>query len=195
MLEVLNDSFAGMREYRHRGILDRARLTVTYRVDEAEQESRLERGLGSVEDEFLLAALMTLPTDGLREVDPRFTRVLHSPRAASVATVIDDPDGGTWAQRRLGVPLEVEQIEIEASSWSRGIAAAHQWAGYARRCVRARGPLNAFTLTEATHYGIGVIAEDGACVVAPGAYSPQRWSSARWRLAEMVYGQFRELSS
>ncbi|WP_181032912.1 hypothetical protein [Clavibacter michiganensis] len=195
MLELLNECMPGERSFRHTGILDRTALTVTYRVNEAEQEARVARGVESVEDEFLLSALMTMPTDSLGAVDPRFARVLHTARAACVATVLDDPEGGTWAQRRLGVPLEVAEIEIATDNWARGITAAHKWVGYAPRWVRLQGAVSAIVLTEAAHYGVGVVTADGDRLVEPAAYRPERWSSARWRLAELIYGQFRTLST
>lgn len=195
MLEVLSTAAPGTRAFRHTGVLDRTRVTVTYLLDVTEHVSRVACGLGSVTDEFLLAGLMTLPSDSLGPVDERFTKVLRTPSAARLAAVFDDPDGGTWGQRRISAPVDLLEIEIEATSWRRGCSAAHRWAGYGRRLVRTGSSIKPFELTEASHYGIGLVNLDGERTLDPSPFRPQRWTSARWRIAELVYGQFIALNS
>ena len=193
MLESLGGVSTGTRAFRHSGVIERSQMTITYLVDIEEHESRKARGVHAVSDEFLLAGLISVPIEGLGPVGDRFAKLFRSPATAQVAAVIDDPDGRVWAQRILGVPVELVEIEISATTWRRGCAAAHRWAGYGRRMVRTDATLNNFELTEAAHYGIGIISSQGTRTLEPGPFLPERWSSARWRMAELVYSQFLDL--
>lgn len=179
--------------YRHEGTFDRSLLTVTYTVNRAEHDARLHAGLREIRSEFLLAALLSVPEDRLGPVSPRFERVLRQADHAHLATVLEDPDGGLWAQRCVQPAVDVRSIEITSTSLRRGCAVAHRWAGYGPRTIKTSASASTFDLTEASHYGIGLQMTDGECVMPPAAYVPQRWSSARWRFAELVYGQFRDL--
>lgn len=190
MLEVLQEADA----YRHEGVFDRSMLTVTYSVNRAEHEARLRAGLREIRDEFLLAALLSAPEDQLAPVSSRFERELRKADSAHLATVLEDPEGGLWAQRRVQPAVDVRSIEITSTSLKRGCTVAHRWAGYGPRTITTSASASTFELTEASHYGIGLQMTDGECVMPPAAYVPQRWSSARWRFAELVYGQFRELT-
>jgi len=195
MLEVLGLRGAGNRAFRHTGSFDGACLTVTYLVDLAEHESRLSRGLGAVTDEFLLAGLLSLPTEDMAAVEPRFARALRSADASRVSAVIRDPEGGFWGRRRLGVPVEILELETESARWRRGREVAHQWVGYGPRLVNVYDEIQPFEIAEASHYGIGLVARDGVRILEPAPYSPQRWTSARWRLSELVYTQFLKLDA
>ena len=190
MLELLQESDA---IYRHEGKFDRSVLTVTYAVNRIEHEARVRSGLRDIRNEFLLAALLSAPEDQLGPVSPRFERVLREADSAHLATLLDDPEGGLWAQRRTQPPVDVRSIEITSTSLKRGCSVAHRWAGYGPRTITTSASVSTFELTEASHYGIGLQMPDGECVMMPAAYVPQRWSSARWRFAELVYGQFRDL--
>jgi len=194
MLEILSSTAPGTQTFRHPGTFDRTLLTVSYRVDLAEHERRLTADLGAVVDEFLLAALMTLPERDLGLVSRRFERVVRKSAGSALATLVEDPEGGLWGQRRLGIAVEVDWLHIDSVSWARGRDTAHNWVGYGPRVVRTPEELTQFELTEAAHYGIGVEDAYGKRLLEPGTYAPQRWSSARWRFSEMVYRQFRELS-
>lgn len=189
MLEVLQEAGA----YRHEGVFDRSLLTVTYSVNHAEHEARVRAGLREIRNEFLLAALLSAPEDQLGPVSPRFERVMRKADSAHLATLLEDPDGGLWAQRRVQPAVDVRSIEITSSTLKRGCSIAHRWAGYGPRTITTSASVSTFELTEASHYGIGLQMTDGECVMLPAAYVPQRWSSARWRFAELVYGQFRDL--
>lgn len=193
MLEVLSTPHASGTVFRHLGVFDRAELTVTYAVDWLEHESRLSEGIGALSDELLLAALLHIPDDCLGKVDPRFEKILQKPGAASLALVLSDPDGGLWAQRRVRPTVHVMGIEIAASSLRHGCSAAQRWAGYGPRTVLASANASTFELTEAAHYGIGFVTSDGQHLLSPATFVPERWTSARWRLAELVYAQFREM--
>lgn len=191
MLELLQESDA---IYRHEGTFDRSVLTVTYAVNRVEHAARVRAGLREIRDEFLLAALLSVPEDQLGPVSPRFERVLRQTDNAHLATVLEDPEGGLWAQRCARPALDIRSIEITSTSLKHGCAVAHRWAGYGPRTITTSAPVSTFELTEASHYGIGLQLTDGECVTMPAAYVPQRWSSARWRFAELVYGQFRNLN-
>ena len=180
--------------YRHEGVFDRSMLTVTYSVNRAEHEARVRAGLREIRDEFLLAALLSAPEDQLGPVPPRFEPVLRKVDSAHLATVLEDPDGDLWAQRRIQPAVDVRSIEITSANLKRGCTVAHRWAGYGPRTITTSASVSAFELTEASHYGIGLQLTDGECVMMPAAFVPQRWSSARWRFAELVYGQFRDLN-
>jgi hypothetical protein len=191
VLEMLRESDA---IYRHEGMFDRSLLTVTYSVNRAEHEARVSAGRRELRGEFLLAALLSAPEDQLGPVSPRFEPVLRKASSAHLATILEDPEGGLWAQRRVQPAVDVRSIEITSSSLERGCSIAHRWAGYGPRTITMSASVSEFELTEASHYGIGLQMADGECVMLPAAFVPQRWSSARWRFAELVYGQFRDLN-
>ncbi|GAA3640640.1 hypothetical protein GCM10022200_25420 [Microbacterium awajiense] len=191
MLEVLQESDA---IYRHEGVFDRSLLTVTYSVNRAEHEARVRAGRREIRDEFLLAALLGAPEDRLQPVSPRFERVLRKADSAPLVTILEDPEGGLWAQRRVQPAVDVRSIEITSTSLKRGCIVAHRWAGYGPRTITTSASVSTFELAEASHYGIGLQMTDGECVMMPATFVPERWSPARWRFAELVYGQFRELN-
>lgn len=191
MLEVLQESDA---TYRHEGVFDRSLLTVTYSVNLDEHDARVRAGRREIRDEFFLAALLSVPEDQLGKVSPRFERVLRKADSAHLATILEDPEGGLWAQRRAQPAVDVRSIEITSTSLKRGCSVAHRWAGYGPRTIMTSASASTFELTEASHYGIGLQTPDGEYVIMPAAFVPQRWSSARWRFAELVYGQFRDLN-
>ncbi|GIT78495.1 hypothetical protein LLS1_01640 [Leifsonia sp. LS1] len=194
MLEALHTPHESEMIFRHQGSFDGAELTVTYAVDRVEHEYRLDNGMAAVADEFLLAALLSVPEDRLVRVDSRFEKALSTSSVAPLATVLQDPEGGVWAQRRAHPAANVIGIEIVSSSLRRGCSAAQRWAGYGPRTVQAPAKASTFELTEAAHYGIGVITDEGQQLLSPAPFVPVRWSSARWRFAELVYAQFRELA-
>lgn len=193
MLEVVSTTGTARDMFRHMGVFDNAELTVTYAVDRAEHEARVQAGVAAFTDEFLLAALLSVPDDRLGPVESRFDRVLRRSASARAATVLDDPEGGTWAQRRIRSAVDILGIEISSQSLRRGCSVAHRWAGYGPRTVHSPVLANTMDLTEASHYGIGFVVGNGEHVLPPAPFVPHRWSSARWRFAELVYGQFREL--
>ncbi|MFF2243298.1 hypothetical protein ACFVTM_03850 [Arthrobacter sp. NPDC058130] len=185
---------SGARMFRHSGMFDGCPLTVTYLVDDKEHRSRSDKALGAVTDERTLAALLALPVDDLAPVPSRFLKALSGNGTASLAMLIREPHGSTWGQRKLGVPVEVLEIEARARDWTRGCALAHRWVGYAPRTVRVACPIPGdptLLLTEAAHYGLGVIAgAQDTRLLKPSAYEPRRWTPSRWRFAELVYEQF-----
>jgi hypothetical protein len=191
VLEVLQESDA---IYRHEGVFDRSLLTVTYSLNRGEHEARVRDGRREIRDEFLLAALLGTPEDRLEPVSPRFERVLRNADSAHLVAILEDPEGGLWAQRRVQPAVDVRSIEITSTSLKRGCTVAHRWAGYGPRTITTSASVSTFELSEASHYGIGLQLTDGECVMMPAAFVPQRWSSARWRFAELVYGQFRDLT-
>jgi len=185
---------SGATLYRHTGRFDRSWLTVTYALNEDEHSSRQTQGLGAVTNERLLAALLAAPHDDLAPVPALFDDAFGAPNAHTMAVVIEDVDGTRWAQRTLQAPLEIIEIEARARDWESGSAVVHDWAGYGARSVRVEHLCETgapWVLIQAAHYGIGLI--DGCCehqLLAPGEYRSERWTSARWRFAEMVYRQF-----
>jgi hypothetical protein len=187
MLEVLDAATPGTLAFRHTGVFDRSRLTVSYLVHSIEHESRLAKSLGALTDEFLLAGLMTLPTEDLAPVDSRFTDAFRPRRTSLAAMVVSDPGGGLWGRCLVRPPVEVFEIETQS------IDVAHRWVGYGPRVARTSRSVEPIALTEAAHYGIGVTSPEGR-LLEPDDYRPLRWTSARWRFAELVYGQFRELA-
>lgn len=193
MLEALDTPCASGAVFRHQGTFDKAELTVTYAVNWDEHETRVACDIGEVADEFILAALLHLPDNRLGRVHPRFERALLAPSAASVASVVEDPEGGVWAQRRVRPTIDIRGIEISSRTLRQGCSAAHRWAGYGPRTIHTSGTVSTFELTEAAHYGIGLVTDEGEHVLPPATFVPERWSSARWRFAELVYGQFRQL--
>lgn len=192
MHEVLDRS-TGPRLFRHRGVVDGVTLTVSYAVDLHEHERRSAMGIGAIVDELLLAGLLSLPVDDLALVDNRFGSSLASDSASGLVALVEDPLGGLWGRRHLRCPIEIVELETDVLTWRRGCALVQGWVGYGPRTVHVDRDLSAFELTEAAHYGIGVV-RDGERLLAPGEYRPHRWSSARWRFAELIYGQFLALS-
>ncbi|GAB3400658.1 hypothetical protein GCM10027515_08760 [Schumannella luteola] len=179
--------------YRHTGVFDGTELTVLYLVDDDEHQRRKALGVEAVTDERILAALMELPTDDLGLLPERFRLIFQSPTACNASVVIDDPDGARWGRRLIQAPVEVLEIQARARTWARGSAIAHRWVGYGPRIVWIdKVPRDeAFLLTEAAHYGIGLVhGDEGRRLIAPSCYEPERWTSARWRFAELVYDQF-----
>ena len=192
MLELLQESAA---VYRHEGTFDKSELAVTYAVNWAEHLARLNSGRREIADEFMLAALLSVPTDRLGSVSPRFERVLRKADSADLVAILEDPEGGLWAQCRAQPAVDVLNIEITSTSLKRGCSVAHRWAGYGPRTVHTSRSASIFELTEASHYGIGLVMTDGEHLLAPATFVSERWTSARWRFAEQVYGQFRNLLS
>lgn len=195
MLEVLNTPRASSAVFRHQGVFDKTELTVTYAVDWVEHEARIACDIGGILDEFLLAALLHTPDDCLGRVHPRFEQALLHPTVAPLATVVEDPEGGFWAQRRVHPAVDVVGIEISSPTLKQGCFVAHRWAGYGPRTVHTSATASPFELTEAAHYGIGLVTDEGQQLLPPATFVAERWSSARWRFAELVYAQFRELLS
>lgn len=191
MLEVLELPGTSRGAFRHRAVFDGTELTVTYAVDPSEHDARVAAGVGAFTNEFLLAALLTLSGKDLSPIEPRFERVLQAPDAACAATVIADPDGGLWGQARARCVVDIIGIEISSSSLRRGCTLAHRWAGYGPRTVHSPRAATAIDLTEASHYGIGFVGSDGEYLLTPATFVAERWSSARWRFAELVYAQHR----
>lgn len=187
----------GAVAYRHSGTIDRCTISVTYTLDPEVHRSRTSAGVGAVIDERLLAALIDLPSGELAVVEPRFCGVFDEPATARYATIIQAPDGQLWGQRRLEPAVRILDIEVEASTWQRGLRAVDAWAGYGPRTValtRAIADLDV-ALLEASYFGIGVRESSaGRVVLEPAPYRSRRWTSARWRFAELVYGQFLEAS-
>lgn len=178
--------------YRHEGLFDGSQLRVTYTLERGEHEKRAGAGRREIRDEFLLAALLSVPEDELAKVSQRFERALRAAAGLGAATMVDDPDGGLWAQRRATPAVTVQHIDITSDSWEQGRDIAHRWAGYGPRVVHVP-TADTFDLTEAAHYGIGVNVGVEQ-VLSPVMYTPKRWTSARWRFAELVYGQYRALT-
>ena len=198
-LSLAQSARSGTTMFRHSGIFDGCPLTVTYLLDLQEHQQRVDRRVGAVVDERTLAALLSLPDNDLGPVSDRFLSILAGDQTSAWATLIREPHGSAWGQRNLGVPVEVVGIEARAKEWTRGCALAHRWAGYAPRTVRVARPLRGdqtLLLTEAAHYGLGVIAGDQkAPLLEPSPYAPRRWTAARWRFAELVYDQFLSLEA
>jgi len=195
---VAAELLPGTIAYRHEGVFDRCRIAVTYAVDLSVHRARRDAGLGAVRNERLLAALMSLPADALGVVGEQFHDVFDEPSTAGYAVVVEAPDGRRWGQRRLEPAVRVLEIETQASSWRRGRALADVWAGYGARTVAITGPFREpeLSLLEASYFGIGVKdARAGQLLLAPKPYRPRRWTSARWRFAELVYGQFLEVAA
>ncbi|UBQ02569.1 hypothetical protein [Curtobacterium sp. TXMA1] len=185
------------RVFCHSGVFDGAALTVVYGVDLDEHRRRVRSAVSAVPDEYLLAAAMTLPDDDLAPVPPRFTAPLTGHEGHTVAAVVADPAGEVWGRRVLQPVVDVLEITAEADSWTRGCAVAHEWVGYGPRVVRVAEQGTAdwsMLMTEASHYGIGIVCglQDDR-VLEPAPFRPRRWTAARWRFSELVYEQFLRL--
>jgi hypothetical protein len=184
--------------FRHRAVFDRREVSVTYRINGAVHAWRKEAGLGAVTTSRTLAALLSLPGEGLGQVDPLLADVFDDSDTTAMAIILDDPDGTRWGRRILKAPLTVVEIEVPATRWSHGRDAAHGWAGFGPRVVRVDGALprdEKFVFAEASHYGIGIKAGSGKLLLEPSEYTSSYWSLARWGLAETLYGQFLALTS
>lgn len=179
----------------HTGVFDGCPLTVTYSVNLHEHKVRLRDGVGAVSQERILAALLSLSPTSLTPVPERFAWDLATGTTDNLAVIVEDPEGGMWGQRKLGVAVDVIGIEARANDWRKGSALAHRWVGYAARTVRLVRPIRedqTLLLTEAAHFGLGVVDGSRATkLLDPGPYEPRRWTPARWRFAELIYGQFR----
>jgi len=185
------------RVFCHSGVFDGAALTVVYGVDLDEHRRRVGSGVSAIPNEYLLAAAMTLPDDDLAPVPPRFTAPLTGPEGHTVSAVLADPAGEVWGRRILQPVVEVLEITAEADSWTRGCAVAHEWVGYGPRVVRVEEQDAAdwsLLMTEASHYGIGIVRglQDDR-ILEPAPFRPRRWTAARWRFSELVYEQFLHL--
>lgn len=183
--------------FRHSGVFDGTALTVVYRVDSDEHHRRMGRGVAAVPNEHLLAAAMALPEDDLAPVLPRFVAPLTGREGHLVAAVIKDPTGAAWGHRTLTPAVDVLEITADAENWTRGCELAHDWVGYGPRVLRIAEDVTAdwlLLLTEASHYGIGIVrgSEDHR-ILEPAPFQPRRWTAARWRFSELVYEQFLEL--
>jgi len=183
---------------RHRAVVDRREFSVTYRVSEKEHQRRQSLGTGAVTSSRTLAALLALPQFTLGEVTPLLADVFDKPTTNSMALIIDDPDQVRWGMRLLAAPLEIVEIEVSARSWARGRETVHPLVGLGPRVVRLEGRLprnRGFALTEASHYGIGIVSSDSELVLAPGNGASVDWNVGRWRFTEIVYSQFLDLTS
>ena len=183
--------------FSHSGVFDGAALTVVYGLDVDEHRRRVRSGVAAVPSEYLLAAAMTLPDGDLAPVLPRFAATLTGREGHTVAAVIADPVGEVWGRRILRPVVDVLEITAEADSWTRGCAVAHDWVGYGPRVVRVAEQAAAdwsVLMTEASHYGIGIVRgmEDDR-ILEPAPFRPRRWTAARWRFSELVYEQFLHL--
>lgn len=187
----------GAVAYRHSGVIDRCKIAVTYTLDLEVHGVRTSAGIGAVADERLLAALMTLSSSTLTAVDERFRDVFDDSSAAQCAVIVEAPDGRLWAQRRLEPAVTILDIEAEATSWRDGLGAVDKWAGHGARTVALTRSIRNLdvSLLEASFFGIGVRDSNrDRVLLAPAPYRSRRWTSARWRFAELVYGQFLEVS-
>src|SRR4051794_3052615 len=155
-------------------MFDRSELTVTYAVNWAEHMARTSGGRREIPDEFMLAALLSVPDNRLGQVAPRFEGVLRKAESAHLATILEDPEGGLWAHRRAQPAVEVLSIEITSTSLKRGCSVAHRWAGYGPRTVHTARSASDFELTEASHYGIGLVMTDGEHLLAPATFVSER---------------------
>lgn len=197
-VELARPATEAQNLFRHRAVFDRREVSVTYRLDGSLHAWRRETELGSVTTSRTLAALLSLPLEGLGQVDPLLADVFDDSATSAMAIILDDPDGARWGRRMLKAPLTVVEIEVQATRWSRGRDAAHCWAGFGPRVVRVDGTLprdETFVFAEASHYGIGIKAGSGELLLEPAKYSSSYWSLARWGFAETLYGQFLALTS
>lgn len=178
------------RDHQLDAVIDGSALLISFTLNEDEHRRRRLSGVGAVTDEHLLAALLGLSVDRLGRVEPRFSHLFDDPSTSAYATVVDDPEGGRWAQRALTAPVQIDQIDAHTDSWRHGLKIAHSWAGYAPRVIHVSSvPDRALPCIEASEYGIGLVAED-TLLVAPAEYRPRRWTAARWRFAELVYARY-----
>jgi len=186
------------RAFQHTARFGGTALTVTYTLNREEHGRRQLAEVGAVMDERTLAALLCLPTGDLGQVPARLTRLVDKAEAAGFAVVFQDPDGQHWAQRRLAAPVTVLEISMHARNWDGGSSVLHDWVGYAARVLHLdelATEEKTAVLSEAAFYGIGIAAgADANTVLPPDNYKPRRWTSARWRFAELVYAQYLELA-
>ena len=103
-------------------------------------------------------------------------------------------------RRLVSPPVRPVSVVISADSWRRALMGAHSWAGYAERTVLLDegSRLPALAATEADRYGFGMAVRHGddvEIIVPSRAYSPRRFTPARWLLAEQIYGQYLSLTS
>lgn len=85
-------------------------------------------------------------------------------------------------------------LSIPTDSWRQGMRLAHRFAPYcARRILLEKEPRESDLLVlEASYWGIGVsVAGDGGerLLVAPGRFSPTRYTGAAWWFDECLYSQ------
>jgi hypothetical protein len=196
-----NESLPGEALFRHTGHLLGGSVSVTYALDDAEHQRRLHRGLGAVTSEFILAALLTAPLEDMARLPEQFQRLLDGPLADDrLVTMWRDLDEKVWMRRAISPPVRPVSATLSAGRWRDALTRAHRWNGYAERTVLVdeNAILPTLAPTEANHYGFGLVVNgvnEARVVVPPRAYSPRRFTAARWLLAEQVYEQFRQLTA
>jgi hypothetical protein len=200
-LHYADSRVPGEELYSHSGRIRSTDVTITYALVSGEHERRLRSSFVSLTDEAALACLMDLPTGGLAPVPRRFRRMIRRGWCDdAVAVVIDDVDGTPWASRRMAVPTRPVEVEIHATQWRAGIDAAHNWNGFASRVLQFDALSESelpIAMTEASHYGIGLkVGGSGTrrTLVEPAPFKPALFTAARWRFAETIYEQFRQLT-
>jgi hypothetical protein len=138
-----------------------------------------------------LDALLTFPervSVPVEQVDP----VLLAKAAQSQAALVY-PSPETVC--RVGRPAaSIRLFSLPTSDWRRGIQQAHRLAPYsARRLVLSTEPKSVDRLLlEASYWGIGVLirsTEGERELLAPGEFSPTRYTGAAWLFDEDVYTQ------
>lgn len=162
-------------------------------VDLLEHDRRRGAGAGgrALGPMGALDALLMLPervSVMVDEVDP----VLLAKAAQSHAALVY-PSPETVC--RVGRPAaSVRLFSLPTSDWRRGIQAAHRLAPYsARRLVLTTEPKSVDRLLlEASYWGIGVLIRSPKGereLLAPGEFSPTRYTGAAWLFDEDVYTQ------
>ncbi|WP_042401601.1 hypothetical protein [Streptacidiphilus carbonis] len=160
-----------------------------YRVDEPEHERRTRSSAASLDDRDALDTLLTLPV-GL----PVQLASLDRYERAAVRAL---PAGAVTLESRSVVrqavrPLRLELAVVRATGWRSGLDLAGRFAPFcARAMLLDRRPARLDeALTEASFYGVGVLAGTGEqmdLLLEPRVYRPERHTSAAWRFVEELY--------
>ncbi|GAA1481904.1 hypothetical protein GCM10009624_23440 [Gordonia sinesedis] len=163
--------------------------------DEAARRRRCQ--LSTLEDRDLLRALAGLPyaepvaREGLSIAQ---RRVLDTAPVGVVESIGD-------SVKRVAQPLlRVHAAVVLHRQWAAGLTKASVFAGVCPRVLLLTGPaaIDAFDLTEAQFYGIGVIDASNPAeleVLVLPDLTPRPFGPVSWRLTEIAAAQFGHLSS
>jgi hypothetical protein len=159
------------------------RVDVRAILDVAEHARRQSAGLTAVTDPGLLDRLLEVPA-GQLVADP----ALWAETACQPAGVVTRGDDGFTVTRRLEPALVITDVIVPASMSrpEKAIQRASLFAGFAARWARVAPKPRESTVLEARLYGVGLVDEDGAVILA--AEQPDTAADGwTWLLGEKAY--------
>lgn len=167
--------------------------TLAFTLNTAEHARRQTAGLHALDRYTWIEPLMTLPQGCPVPLDA-INPALH-PTLRRIPEGVFEP--GRPDYLRLAIPPASNfTAYVKAKRWAPGhLARASAFAPVGQRAIvlaSTAKPPGAMALSEADFWGIGVgrITDSGGFewLLAPAPYRPVRFTAARWRFAELVYG-------